>query len=118
MIDELGSYAELDMRPYIRSYVVGPITNGTERAAARIRLALANVLHPDGKPWAKSCCGDKDMVLGETINCAVTDGRLRKNDGVYASRPFPCVHRTDGGYIRICAGWHACYGKQYAESKP
>ena len=79
-------------------------------------------LHPDGQPWKKCCRNDPNLKC----NCAFIDGRLTAKtsaylvngiDGYYPlpSTPFVCIHRQDDGYFRVCAGWHAIFGKQYAE---
>ncbi len=95
--------------------------------------------HPDGKPWPK-CCGSKDHKgpgvdpadycafrrnepdpWSRSYNqarCCLTKptGSLDeyiKNGGVPGR--FMCMHRQDGGYLRVCAGWHACFGKRWQE---
>lgn len=83
-------------------------------------------MHPDGAPWAK-CCGCKggdpddgcayrvvsQMVLkvvsGLPISVAErrTTSRMMHYAETSKSVPFPCCHREDNGYFRVCAGWHA-----------
>jgi hypothetical protein len=59
-------------------------------------------MHPDNLPWAKTCRGVR--WYGKTINCAYVDDRT--DEYTYTSaNPFPCWHRTEGGFYRICAGW-------------
>jgi hypothetical protein len=62
-------------------------------------------LHPDGMAWQKQCRG---MILPyhDTMNCAYMDGWLTPDDEHWTrSNPFPCWHRTEDGFYRICAGW-------------
>ena len=87
------------------------ITGAT--AAKRLNLLLANHFAPDGLAWTKCCRGDKDICLGQTANCAFVDKRLDKSNA--RPTPFPCVHRTtESGFLRVCAGWHAIFGRGYA----
>jgi hypothetical protein len=61
-------------------------------------------MHPDRLPWRKQCRG-VSMPYHGTMNCAYIDGRLTADDPRFAHDPFPCWHRTDGGFYRVCAGW-------------
>ena len=86
-----------------------------------IRYDEPRDLHPDGQPWEKCCRNDPNLKC----NCAFIDRRLTVRTREYAyddgryypllDTPFVCVHRQDDGYFRVCAGWHAIFGKQYAE---
>jgi hypothetical protein len=69
--------------------------------------------HPDGQPW-KKCCRGMATPLGDsptTFNCAYVDKRLRKSNPT--TNPFVCIHRTQDGKHRVCAGWHACHGRNW-----
>jgi hypothetical protein len=81
--------------------------------------------HPDGQPWKKCCHGARVSDNPKIVNCAYVDKRKTKKDdlrGVITctgesdknatTQPFVCAHRTDDGYLRVCAGWHACHGNK------
>ena len=83
--------------------------------------------HPDGQPWKKCCCAAK---TGAAYGCAFrrTDvetpykpAGLSRFEAIHGwqpptdltkTEPFWCIHQQDNGYIRVCAGWHAKYGKK------
>jgi hypothetical protein len=67
-------------------------------------------MHPDNMPWAKSC---RDVRwYKQVIDCAYLDGRMRNEFAYTSTNPFPCWHRTEGGFYRICAGWVACHRRK------
>lgn len=90
--------------------------HGNHVAEYRMHLAKTNKMHPDGKAWTKCCCGDKDLTLGSAIDCAFTAGRLSRADTT-TDVPFICVHRSEDGFLRVCAGWDACHAAAYAAIK-
>jgi hypothetical protein len=61
-------------------------------------------MHPDGLPWQKQCRGVSMRYHG-TMNCAFIDGRLPDDELFPSADPFPCWHRKDAGFYRVCAGW-------------
>jgi hypothetical protein len=68
-------------------------------------------MHPDRLPWRKQC-RDVRFPGHYEINCAYTDRRLAPDDEHWTKdNPFPCWHRTDGGFYRVCAGWAAAHRK-------
>jgi hypothetical protein len=101
-------------------------------------------LHPDGQPWKKCCrgstIGEFNKQMGfppspdddKLLNCAFIDKRIvvKEEKGIIErpkqtgpihrtdprAEPFVCYHRTtDDGYWRVCAGWHATWGKEYGK---
>ncbi len=79
--------------------------------------------HPDGKPWDK-CCGTKSELVCMCLMRKPTQEISRYQAIIAYARPggnssgdllalekeggrFFCVHRTDEGYNRECAGWSA-----------
>jgi hypothetical protein len=81
-------------------------------------------LHPDGQPWLK-CCGCKEDKIGKNFNIQSIDfcafrrnepgntARLAKeNRPSFENCRFICVHQTTkDGHHRVCAGWHAIFGR-------
>lgn len=100
---------------YSQLYGAPSPLNATELGMVRTRLAHNNVMHIDGNAWPKCCYGDREYGEGYSIDCAYTAGRLDKHSGADPLIPFVCIHRTQDGYLRVCAGWDACHGKEYAE---
>lgn len=80
-------------------------------------LAACDMMHPDGKAWKKCCHGDCDISPGQTINCAFVDRRLPVKSPRIGKNPFVCIHQEEDGFLRVCAGWHACYGKKEGGKK-
>lgn len=86
--------------------------SGLSKIYPHLHDALVNhTIHPDGQPWKKCCGVDQKMkeATGIICRCALTDGRLSCK-----TVPFICCHRlTKDGHTRVCAGWHAKYGKNW-----
>jgi hypothetical protein len=70
-------------------------------------------MHPDGKPWKKCCTDEKADIIGTYCSCAATRGCFNRSDVDCSIFPFVCCHRKDGEYLRVCAGWHAKFGKKW-----
>ena len=83
--------------------------------------------HPDGQPWKKCCRSSScDDGIGcgfrKTDASGIIDGksRIERNSKWRTPEekrrseviPFWCIHRQEDGCMRVCAGWHACYGKK------
>jgi hypothetical protein len=69
-------------------------------------------MHPDGMPWRARCRDVAWDGCWGRINCVYIDGRLTADDTRFARDPFPCWHRTEDGFYRICAGWAGHHGRK------
>lgn len=113
----MGRYTSIDTRRNQRVYPsLLSRTNMSKAASERFDLRHAGHVHPDGEPWSKCCRNDTEIELGSSCNCAFIDKRIDKHsprDPDVKKEPFLCVHRTTpDGYLRVCAGWHACFGRK------
>lgn len=79
--------------------------------------------HPDGCPWLK-CCGSKcnsvcayrrhygrsrieKMGKIARHNTAAAPELCQTVESLNNGARFFCMHRTDDGFHRVCAGWHS-----------
>lgn len=111
-----GPYTKLNVNDRTHKYSAPRFACVSEPVKRLLEMERDNTVHPDGKAWDKCCCGDTEMSPGNVVNCAFADSRLTAHDNI-GDVPFVCVHREDNGYLRVCAGWHACFGKAYTDKK-
>ena len=110
-------YTNIDYRDAPNSYATG--------------AELSLPMHPDGEAWKKCCCNTSPtghkvyMNASEKFGNCMADCALTRSDILddksyvkdFKSFPFVCCHRHDNGFLRVCAGWHAKFGKVWEKQQ-
>lgn len=102
-----------------RSPIYTDGVSDSERQSQLQGYKASDSLHPDGCPWLKCCnipCAFiRDRRFGgksRIQDCAEYGGDNSARRCLKGEDRFICVHRSDDGHFRICAGFHAMQFKK------